>query len=96
MLTSQFWQLSIERAIKTFAQSLVAILSANGVGLLTVPWLAALSTAGAAALLSVLTSLTSAPVGEPNSPNLLPVPQAAAPAAGQTSLTASQPEGSLA
>lgn len=85
MLTSQFWQLSLERAIKTFAQSLVAILSASGIGLLTVGWGPALSTAGAAALLSVLTSLTSAPVGEPNSPSLLP----ASPAAGQTSVTAS-------
>ncbi len=97
MFTSQFWQLSIERAIKTFAQSLLAILSANGVGLLDVPWGPALSTAGAAALLSVLTSMTSLPVGEPNSPNLLPpVPQAAAPAVGQTSVTASQTEKSLA
>ena len=73
MFTYQFWQLAIERAVKTFAQSLLAIFSATGVGLLTVPWAASLLTAGMAAVLSVLTSMASAPVGEPNSPSLLPV-----------------------
>ncbi|MGH3697465.1 MAG: holin [Pseudonocardiaceae bacterium] len=97
MFTSQFWLLSLERAIKTFAQSLLAILSANGIELLEVSWGSALATAGAAALLSVLMSMTSAPVGEPNSPNLLPTaPQPTAPAAGQASVTASQAERSLA
>jgi hypothetical protein len=73
MFTDQFWQLAIERAVKTFAQSLLAIFSATGVGLLTIPWAASLSTAGIAAVLSVLTSIASAPVGEPNSPSLLPL-----------------------
>lgn len=71
MFTSRFWQLAGERALKTFAQSLVAILSATGVGLLTTPWTTALSTAAMAALLSALTSMASAPVGEPDTPNLL-------------------------
>lgn len=73
MFTYQFWQVAIERAVKTFAQSLLAIFSAIGVGLLTVSWIAALSTAGIAAVLSVLTSMASAPVGRPNSPSPLPV-----------------------
>ncbi len=73
MFTYQFWQLAIERAVKTFTQSLLAIFSATGVGLLTVSWIASLSTAGIAAVLSVLTSMVSALVGEPNSPSLLPV-----------------------
>jgi len=73
MFTYQFWQWATERAVKTFAQSLLAIFSATGVGLLTVPWAASLLTAGMAAVLSVLTSMASAPVGEPNSPSLLPV-----------------------
>jgi hypothetical protein len=72
MFTYRFWQLTGERAVKTFAQSLVAIFSAAGVGLLTAPWTTALSTAGMAALLSVLTSMASAQVGEPNSPSLVP------------------------
>jgi r1t holin len=37
MLTHRFWELTGERAIKTFAQSLMAIFSAAGVGLLTQP-----------------------------------------------------------
>jgi len=80
MLTHRFWQLTGERAIKTFAQSLMAIFSAAGVGLLTAPWTTALSTAGMAALLSVLTSMASTQVGESNSPSLL----SAAPASQQT------------
>lgn len=79
MFSFHFWQLTVERAVKTFAQSLLAILSADGVGLLTVPWLAALSTAVTAAVLSVLTSMGSAPVGEPGGPSLLPVHPASAP-----------------
>ena len=76
MLTHRFWQLTGERAIKTFAQSLMAIFSAAGVGLLTAPWTTALSTAGMAALMS----MASTQVGEPNSPSLL----SAAPASQQT------------
>ncbi|MGH3778428.1 MAG: holin [Pseudonocardiaceae bacterium] len=89
MFTYRFWQLASERAVKTFAQSLVAILSATGVGLLTVPWSAALSTAGMAALLSVLTSMASAPVGESGSPSLLPAASMSPPPAARTSVTAS-------
>ena len=81
MFTYRFWQLASERAVKTFAQSLLAIFSATGVGLLTVPWMAALSTAGMAAVLSVLTSMASAPVGEPDTPSLLP-PRLDVPASG--------------
>jgi Putative lactococcus lactis phage r1t holin len=82
MFTYHFWRLAIERAVKTFAQSLLAILSASGVGLFTVPWIAALSTAGLATVLSVLTSVASAPVGAQNSPSLLPVdPTKSVPAA---------------
>ncbi len=89
MFTYQFWQLSIERCLKTFAQSLAAVLAGNGVGLLTVPWSATLSTAAIAAALSVLTSMASAPVGEPNSPSLLPVGSTPPPPATQTSVATS-------
>lgn len=89
MFTYRFWQLASERAVKTFAQSLVAILSATGVGFLTAQWTTALSTAGMAAVLSVLTSMSSGPVGEPNTPSLLPsAPTSPVPAA-RTSVTAS-------
>lgn len=81
MLTSRFWALAFERAIKTFAQSLLAVLGANGIGLLTAPWITALSTAGMAALLSVLTSVTSEPVGQRGSPSVLPTAALDLPAA---------------
>jgi hypothetical protein len=89
MFTSRFWQLASERALKTFAQSLVAILSATGVGLLTAPWTTALSTAAMAALLSALTSMASAPVGEPDTPNLLPATAVSPPPALKASVTTS-------
>ena len=58
--TKQFWLGAAERAIKTVAQSLVAVLGVAGTGLLTVDWIAALSVAGAAGLASLLTSIGSA------------------------------------
>lgn len=45
------------RAIKTFAQTLAAMLTAAGTGLLDTDWLTSLSVAGMAALLSVLTTV---------------------------------------
>ena len=58
--TKQFWFGTLERAIKTVAQSLVAVLGVAGTGLLTVDWVAALSVAGTAGLASLLTSIGSA------------------------------------
>jgi hypothetical protein len=52
-----FWRAVAERAIRTFAQSLLAVLSVGGLDLMSVPWQGALSSAGFATLLSVLTSV---------------------------------------
>lgn len=60
-----------ERAVKTFCQALVAVLGAGATNLIDVPWLAALATAGFAALLSVLTSVGSAPWGDEATPSLV-------------------------
>ena len=51
-----FWSGVADRAIKTFAQSLLASI-AVGMGLLQIDWAGALSIAGTAVLVSVLTSL---------------------------------------
>ena len=72
MLTKQFWIDSAERAIRTFAQALVAILGAGAVNILTIDWVQALSVAAGAALLSVLTSVASSGIGVKGSPSLLP------------------------
>lgn len=71
MWTTLFWLGTLERAIKTFAQVLVALLSADGLGLHTAPWGAAVSIAGMAAVLSVLTSIASAAGGDKGTPSLV-------------------------
>lgn len=65
MNTKQFWLKTGERAIKTFAQTLAALLStvvASGQGIESVNWIQALSIAGLAMVFSLLTSLGSAAV----------------------------------
>ena len=49
------------RAVKTFAQSAVALITAQATGLLDVDWQALASVSGLAALVSVLTSLGGLP-----------------------------------
>jgi hypothetical protein len=63
MWTKQFWQDAIERSVKTFAQTLAAVLGAGAVDVLAVDWQSALAVSGGAALVSVLTSLGSEKFG---------------------------------
>lgn len=70
MFSIYFWRATLERALSTFAQSLVAILSADGLGLLSVDWRAALSVAGLAFLLAVLKAVAASQVGDNVSPSL--------------------------
>jgi len=49
----------IERAIRTFAQSLIAILAVGATDIIHVNWISALSTALLATVISLLTSLSS-------------------------------------
>lgn len=58
-----------ERAVKTFAQALVAVFAA-GVTILDIDWVQSLAIAGTAALLSVLTSIASNNVGSYYGPSL--------------------------
>ncbi|MDG4862262.1 holin [Streptomyces sp. T-3] len=57
MWTAAFWKDTAERAIRTFAQALAAVLTAGATNLFDVDWVAALSTAGLATLLAVLTAI---------------------------------------
>ena len=68
MFTKAFALATLERAVKTFAQSLIGALAVAS-GLTDAPWQAALSAAGLATLVSVLTSVVSAGVGS-NGPSL--------------------------
>ena len=70
MFEKKFLEATLERAIKTFVQTLLALLGTDAAGVLSVDILAAAQVAGAAALLSVLTSLGSSKVGDA-SPSLV-------------------------
>jgi hypothetical protein len=68
-----FWKATAERAIRTFAQALAAVLVAGATNLLDVDWVAALGTAGLATLLAVLTAVGTARIG-PHGPGILEAP----------------------
>jgi hypothetical protein len=92
MFTYPFWRAATERAVKSFAQSLLAVLGVGGLGLLNVDWLTALSTAGMATLLSVLTSIASESVGPQGDPSVVPsVVPAQQPAPPETQPSAQSP-----
>ncbi|MEV3857278.1 holin [Streptomyces sp. NPDC050095] len=76
--TVAFWQATAERAIRTFAQALAAVLVAGATNLLDVDWAAALGTAGLATLLAVLTAVGTAGIG-PHGPGILETPTAETP-----------------
>ena len=63
MFTKAFLLATLERAVKTFAQGLAALLVADGTDLLTTNWGDRLSVAGMAAVVSVLTSVASGTLG---------------------------------
>lgn len=63
MWTAGFWKATAERALRTFAQSLAAVLVAGATTLLDVEWKAAFATAGMATLLAVLTAVGAANAG---------------------------------
>jgi len=64
-----FLKALLERAVKTFAQTLAAMLGADAVNILEVPWQSACAVAAGAALVSVLTSVASSGFGT-DSPSL--------------------------
>ena len=64
-----FWIAAGERAVKTFAQALVALFVA-GVTVLTIDWQQGLAVAATAAVVSVLTSVASVRLGSFEGPSL--------------------------
>ncbi len=69
MYDKRFWIATSERAIKTLAQALVALF-VGGMTILNIDWTQALAVSVTAALVSVLTSLISAPLGKNAGPSL--------------------------
>jgi len=64
-----FWISAGERAVKTFAQALVALFVA-GVTVLSIDWQQALAVSVTAAVVSVLTSIASVRLGQFEGPSL--------------------------
>lgn len=72
LASATFWWETLDRALKTGAQDIIKVLAAAEIANLAgVNWLDALSFAAFGILLSVLTSIASAPFGKDESPTLL-------------------------
>jgi len=69
MFTKSFVMQLVERAIKTFAQTLVALAGASQMDWLSLDWVQLAATASIAAGLSVLTSIASDKIGPANTPS---------------------------
>jgi hypothetical protein len=73
MLTARFWAGATDRAVKSFAQSLILLWTADqGFNVLEIAVGPTFGVAVGAAALSLLTSIVSAPVGDQGSPSLIP------------------------
>lgn len=71
MFTLAFWKDALERAVKTAAQTAVALIGTGMVGILDVDWMQVASVSGVAALLSVLTSIGSDPFADRGTASLV-------------------------
>ncbi|MEU4256254.1 holin [Streptomyces fradiae] len=73
MTTSAFWKATLERMVRTFAQAVLAAVSADGLGILTVDWGEAASVGALAAVLALLTAVATSGVG-PAGPGVTEAP----------------------
>lgn len=64
-----FWRQAAERAVKTAAQAIGLVLVGDGVNVLTLDWRVVVGSALTGFVLSVVTSVATAPVGEPDDPS---------------------------
>ena len=59
IFTIGFWKQATERAVKTFAQTALALFGAGAINVLTVDWQQVVGVSAGAAVLSYLTSIVS-------------------------------------
>lgn len=71
MGTVSFWKATAEQAVTAFAASMLTLLGAGVVDVLTVPWTVDLRIAGGVALVSVLKSLVGSQLGDKGTPSFL-------------------------
>lgn len=82
-MTLSFWKDALVRAVKTFAQVVLALLGTGYVGITSLDWAHLLGVASTAALASVLTSVVSlSNVGTPSSTDPEPLVIPAVPLSG--------------
>ncbi len=67
-MTMSFWKAALIRAIRTFAESMLAYIGTGAAVLGDVNWLAALSAGAFGAVLAILMALTGLPEAEGSSP----------------------------
>jgi Putative lactococcus lactis phage r1t holin len=73
MLTAAFWTGLLDRAIKTFLQTLLVLWTGDvAFNVLTVDWPASLSVAASATVISIITSFLSSAVAEKGTTSFLP------------------------
>lgn len=71
MFTKHFLKQLAERAVRTFAQTTVALAGASQMDWLSLDWPHLIATAGIAAILSALSSVAAAPFGPPDDPGVV-------------------------
>jgi hypothetical protein len=71
VLNADFWKAAVERAVKTMCQSLLTLWGAGVLDIIHVDLAHSTSIAAGAAVLSLLTSVVSLPVGPSGSPSVV-------------------------
>lgn len=74
MFTRAFWKDAAERAVATAAESAVAVLGIDGLGLLDVGWTEVGSVAGLAGLVAVLKAIIASRTGDSRSASFVDAP----------------------
>jgi hypothetical protein len=75
MFTKTFWTAAAERALRTVAQALIAVIAATSFDWFTAAnWQAIAGTALTAGVLSLLTSIASAGIGDKGTPSMVTQP----------------------
>jgi uncharacterized membrane protein len=74
MFTKTFWTAAAERALRTVAQALIAVIAATTFDWFTADWQAIAGTALTAGVLSLLTSIASAGIGDKGTPSMVTQP----------------------
>lgn len=69
--SKQFWKYAVERAIKSAAQTGIIFIGAEQLNVVAFDWATMGGFVLGGAVLSLLTSIASAPVGDDNSPSMV-------------------------